>query len=62
MEEPLRFSDRHGIRHERLIVPDESMSLGLKVETNGPGPLQLGAQPIRELIGPSKKEAFVVWS
>lgn len=35
MEEPLRFSDRHGIRQEGLIVPAESVSLGLKVETNG---------------------------
>jgi len=25
------FSDRHGIRQEGLIVPAESMSLGLKV-------------------------------
>lgn len=35
MQEPQRSSDRHGIRQEALIVPPESMSLGLKVETNG---------------------------
>lgn len=35
MQEPLRPSDGHGIRHEGPIVPTESMSLGLKVETNG---------------------------
>lgn len=35
---PLRFGDRHGIRQEGPIVRAESMSLGLKVETNGPRP------------------------
>lgn len=34
-KEPLRASDGHGTRHEGPIVPTESMSLGLKVETNG---------------------------
>lgn len=34
MEGHRRFSDRHGIRQEGPIVPAESMSLGLKVETN----------------------------
>ena len=63
MEEPLRSSDRrHGIRQEGPIVPAESMSLGLKVETNGPGLLQLGEQLIGELIGLSKKRSLVVWS
>lgn len=33
----------------------------IKSRNEWPGLLQLGAQPIRELIGPSKKEAFVVW-
>lgn len=56
MKEPQQFSDRHGIRQEELIVLAESMSLGLKVETNGLGLPQLGAQPICELIGLSKKE------
>lgn len=62
MEEPLPRSDRHSIRQERPIVRAESMSLGLKVETNGPGLLQLGPGPMRELIGLSKKEPLVVWS
>lgn len=35
-QEPPRTSDGHGIRHEGPIVPTESMSLGLKVEANGP--------------------------
>lgn len=35
IQEPLRPSGGHGIRHEGPIVPTESMSLGLKVETNG---------------------------
>lgn len=46
-----RFSDGHGIVQEGPIVPTESMSLGLKVETNGPGLPQLGSQPISKLIG-----------
>lgn len=57
MEEPLPRGDRHSIRQERPIVRAESMSLGLKVETNGPGLLQLGPGPMRELIGLSKKGA-----
>lgn len=35
VQEPLRPGDGHGIRHEGPIVPTESMSHGLKVETNG---------------------------
>lgn len=36
--------DGRGIGHEGPIVPAESMSLGLKVETNGRGLVQLGAR------------------
>lgn len=35
-QEPPPSSDGQGIRHEGPIVPTESMSLGLKVEANGP--------------------------
>lgn len=37
------------------LFPPESMSLGLKVETNGLASPQLGAQLISELIGLSGK-------